>query len=352
MPRKPYNFLSMCIFSFFITSAFSIVKADIDPRWLNGSFKGFNLSSYKNSKLNSNNFAELRKYGVNLVRIIIDTHRNKDGKYEIGESDKDYLDRVLTYAQGNKISVVLTLQLQPAGNKADYWYNEAVQAQIGNIWSSLAKKYKGNEWIVAFDLLNEPVIPQPLKLLNSNIWADWAVEWIKKIRDVDPNRTIVFEPAPWALPAGFVSLTPLNYDNVVYSFHSYTPQLLTHQGINGYPKGMEYGETGNGKDWDKIKLRESVLPVIKFSDKYKLPVYVGEFSIINNAKLSTRIDYINDSIDIFTLNHYSWTYHSYKEWVGWDPEVEDNSGDKYSTKDRPRFKSVMDLLKVKFLEAN
>ncbi len=351
--RNELKILSLIIICISLYSNLLFADEYLDPRWSSGDFKGFNLDSSKNSRLKREHVKELKSMGANLVRVIVEVSKNDSAKYKISPSDATFLRNVVDYCSENDISVVVALEIQPAGDKADYWLNDDVKSQVGVIWQELASLNKGNKTIVGFDLLNEPVLPQIVKAFNKDIWRDWAVSWISKIREVDASRTVIFEVEPWALPSGFANLKPLNFKNVVYSFHSYSPQKLTHQGINGYKLGINYPineDTGFQKDvWNFTRLENLFSSVVKFKNAYNVPIYVGEFSIINYADLKSRVKYMTDSIDLFSLNNFSWTYHAYKEWKGWDPEY--ISGETYILQSGQKVNNIMELLKIYFKQS-
>jgi len=68
-------------------------------------------------------------------------------------------------------------------------------------------------------------------------------------------------------------------------------------------------------------------PVLAFQQKYKVPIYVGEFSCIRWAPLSplnglpTANNYVADAIALFESYGWSWTYHAWRQYYGWDAEV-------------------------------
>ncbi|PPD54706.1 MAG: hypothetical protein CTY12_02570 [Methylotenera sp.] len=323
------SFLSLIILLIILTlQSQSFAETALDSRWVDGQFKGFNLGNAKASKINEKDIPRLQKYGANLLRIGLRITKDSGStNYKIDKVDEVFLDKIIASSKGSGISVVITLGIEPSGNKSDYWNNNATKIRVGEIWKELALKYKGNVQVVGFDLLNEPVIPRYYKLQGRDIWREWALDWSGRIRDADPNRTIIFEPAPWALPDGFANLQPLPIPNVVYSLHFYSPREITHQGIYSYPLGVDYpGNVGfPPRYWDYSQLYSILKHARKFSFENKVPIYVGEFSCIRYASANSRFKYVQDAIEIFEKEGWSWTFHSFKEWDGWDPEIEGNS---------------------------
>ena len=112
-------------------------------------------------------------------------------------------------------------------------------------------------------------------------------------------------------------LEPLPYSNLVYSFHFYEPYNLTHQGLYNNREVITYPNAG----WDKSRLSKTLEPARVFSAKYKVPVLVGEFSIVRWAPGNSVQNYLHDAIDLFEKEGWPWIYHSFRESPAWDAEM-------------------------------
>jgi hypothetical protein len=62
-------------------------------------------------------------------------------------------------------------------------------------------------------------------------------------------------------------------------------------------------------------------PVREFARKYKLPIYVGEFSCVRNVPGDTTYRWIADVVELFEAEGWSWTFHSFRGFHGWDQEL-------------------------------
>ncbi len=54
---------------------------------------------------------------------------------------------------------------------------------------------------------------------------------------------------------------------------------------------------------------------------WQLPVYLGEFSCVNWAPGDAAARYVADSIEMFEGLGWSWAYHAWRSWPGWDAEA-------------------------------
>jgi hypothetical protein len=233
--------------------------------------------------------------------------------------------------------VILALSPEPAGEQADYWESDELKASIVEMSAKIAHRFKGNSAVAGYDLINEPVIPRdrnhppsadrPTKSIdgvaerqgqNANLWRDLATKMIQAIRNEDPESVVVFEPSPWGATRGFVGLTPLPFPRIVYSFHFYDPHELTHQGLYENRAILTYPNEAA----HLFRLSKTMEPVREFSRKYGMPIFVGEFSIVRWAPGDSVTRYLSDVIDLFEAENWNWAYHSFREYEGWDPELD------------------------------
>ena len=124
---------------------------------------------------------------------------------------------------------------------------------------------------------------------------------------------------------------------MIYSIHYYKPQdSFTHQGVyfpdNVTTKeqarqyiGKTYPGLHGGTTWNKAKIEESMAPVIAFQKKYNVPIFAGEFSVVRWAPVASAKEWLTDVIGIFEQNNWSWCYHAFREWHGWDLEYKEGS---------------------------
>ncbi len=214
----------------------------------------------------------------------------------------------------------------------EFWGDDTNKQVLVDSWTEIAQRfapYRGNIW--GYDLLNEPYNSAELPNAASK-WPSWAQQIVNAIRIHDTVTPIIYEVSPGAIPRGFAqNFTLLNDSKVIYSFHMYQPESYTHQGRSTYnnapfaeswPDQYTYpGPAGGTTFWDKNRLRQEFQPIIDFQARYGVPIYVGEFSAIRWAPGAGS--YIRDCIELFEELGWSWTYHAYNEWHGWDVEYTD-----------------------------
>jgi hypothetical protein len=229
------------------------------------------------------------------------------------EGECDILDTKLPVFKREGIKVCLAMFEKPGGRpsgQADKIFTYPTWADVFvETWEYLAERYKDNETIAMYDLMNEPYAGG---YADSDIKKVEAlfVRTATAIRAIDPSTEIVFEPNDGFNYKGFV---PFDIPGVVYSYHVYYPHLLTHQGVilPQAPLGPFYpGYVIEGQLWDSYQLRnhEVYRHLREFSKKYDVRILIGEFGCARWAPKNSAYNYIKDCIDWFEEEGWDWNY--------------------------------------------
>lgn len=287
-----------------------------------GALRGFALAELPDGGheiYTETDFKDLAATGANLVRVAIQLRKCKGcDHYDMPEADIRYAERILNRGDRYGFRVVLVLLATPWGNESDYWDSDSLKADIVKKWGQLARRLKSYPALQAYDLLNEPVVPQSLLARSAQAqWHELAEAIARELRVVDPDTPLVVEPTPWGLPSSFWRTEPLNLPGVVYSFHFYEPHEFTHQGLPGQPAALAYP----GRGWDKSRLSQAMDEARRFAVRNKVPMFVGEFSCVRWAPAGSCPRYLDDAVSLFEAEGWSWTYHCWRCYQGWDPEV-------------------------------
>ncbi len=301
-------------------------------------FKGHLLPRLRGVMVSPNIDAESlqvlgRDWNANLIRfqLIRFGHAGRPsdpGTYDQWlEGELKKLDRILPRCEEYGISVVVDLHSPPGGKATVSGYigsdsglftDNRAQEKFVEVWRRIAMRYKDIRPIWGYDLANEPVEDDIGESCDD--WQALAERAAKAIRNVDPARTIIVEPAGWGGPDGLSELVPLPVSNVVYSVHMYLPHAFTHQGVHQPGPAYRYPGLIEGKQWDKAQLEKVLQSVVEFQNRYHVHIYIGEFSAIRWAPDNSTWRYLSDLIDIFEAHSWDWSYHAFREWSGWSIE--------------------------------
>ena len=211
------------------------------------------------------------------------------------------------------------------------WKANNVRCQIGGDnyvngllrtdWKLIATKYKNADAVWAYDIANEPVFNYIWPLNNDILlWRDLADTIVKAIREIDGVKPVIIQSLNYGITMQDVKPIDFSIPNIIYSVHMYDPHLFTHQTLPGYTVAYSYPGVIDGKYYDKDTLRKLLQPLKDYQDKYRVPIYIGEFSAIRWTPNNSTYNYLHDCLEIFEKYNWDWSYQSYREWHGWSVE--------------------------------
>jgi endoglucanase len=255
-------------------------------------------------------------------------------------------DLVLTWAKQDHVKVVVDLHSPPGGkfpSTGSLFIDHRAQDHFLEVWQKIAQRYKGNPTIWGFDLVNEPNDDQTAA--DCMDWQALSLAAGKVVRKIDPDRTLIVEPPKNGSASGWEYFNPLPLPRVVYSFHFYDPIRFTHQRVfNPADSPVSYPGEIDGEMWNRDTLLKTMQPAIDFARRYRVHMYIGEFSAIRWAPGADL--YLADAISIFEDQGWDWSYHAYREWPGWNLELgTDESSMAPSPVPTARFNAVEKWLK-------
>lgn len=265
--------------------------------------KGINASHLQPLSDYDYEFGSMQSHGVKYVRISF--------KYYIdGEVNKPALMEMVAAAARYGIKIILSMP-----NKESWPTLTPYTAdQIRSFWTQVISI---GDIFAVYELCNEPKVDG---------WWELQDELYHTLRRFTNKPIIITGPrVAWTFDE------PLPYYNVLYSFHDYNHFPFTHQGIGDFPlvPDMVYpghegwsGLTESVITWNDK--REHFQKIRDFQLKYNVPIFIGEFSAVNDAVGGD--EWVRDSIDLFNEYGWSWMYYSWRnaEWsyTGWEPSAE------------------------------
>lgn len=197
------------------------------------------------------------------------------------------LDDIIKWCKEENLYIVLDMHAAPGGqtgdNIDDSWgypfllEDENAQQTTISLWNKLADRYKDETILIGYDLLNEPI---PHYMTNKEELNKLLEPLYKKIttaiRQVDNNHIIFIGGAQWNTN---FSVFDKPFDpKLVYTFHKY---------------------------W-MPPVQEQIQEYVDFSDKYNVPIWLGESGENENAWIdSFRI--------LLEKNNIGWCFWPYKK---------------------------------------
>ena len=176
-------------------------------------------------------FAVIKSWGADHVRVPIDYELLEDANAEPIESGYERLQRTIGLCRQNGLNMILDLH-KTAGfsfdaneGEAGFFDSEACQERFFRLWERIAERFGGNADMLAFELLNEVTDKE-----YCDTWNRIALTCIRRIRAIAPNVTVLVGGYYHnsAVAVKDIALPP--DENIVYNFHCYEPLIFTHQG--------------------------------------------------------------------------------------------------------------------------
>ena len=229
-------------------------------------------------------FHTIAKAGFDTVRIPVrwDEHISSNPPYTIDPARLQRVIDVVGQAQGAGLGVVLDVH-----HYRDLMANVTPQTseRFLAIWSQISQAFAAAPPSVYFELLNEPT-DADMGELNA-LFA----QALQIIRRTNPTRAVMMGGNRWNSIDTLGDVRFPRDPYLVATYHDYGPHEFTHQGAswdeNAPPLGQKWGSR---KDWDD--LRQVIAQASAFKNRTGLPVFVGEFGVINTVPDTERAQWI------------------------------------------------------------
>lgn len=325
-----------------------------------GMYRGVNVAATSDNPANTISKSSLDElsydWKANTIRVMIGGEKNyPDGlllsNYDaVLQEELLRMDELVGWCTANGLKMNVGL----AGLSDGLFSSQAAQTRLINAWKLIAERYKTNSTVWAYDLANEPVISRQFPYnyiypIDNSIlrWPELAEALVNAIRVIDPVKAIIIESLNYGITLDDIKPIDATVPNIIYSVHMYLPRQLTHQ-FGPETPAYSYPGTIDGVYYDKAKLKELLAPLKAYQDKYRVPIYIGEFSCIRWAPNNSAFNYIRDCIEIFEEYNWDYDYYSFRTWNGWS--VEHSNG--YYDNVFPTTKTDRELLLRSYFQQN
>ncbi|MGI5885553.1 MAG: glycoside hydrolase family 5 protein [Candidatus Spyradocola sp.] len=257
-------------------------------------------------------------FGFDHVRVPFDYPliEDDDKPFVYKESGFAYLDNCVTWCKAAGINLILDLHRAPGFSfnepeKSILFGDADMQARFLAIWKAFAKRYRDEKHML-FELLNEIVEP------DSTRWNALASRGIAAIREVDKEHAIVIGGIDYNNVWRLRDMPIFDDSKIIYNFHMYEPFAMTHQHASWNPDVVRFNrdvhypaplddylefarETGRRMDiyegltyMDRDFVFRFLQPAADFIAEHDLPLYCGEYGVIDEADLESRAAWTQD----------------------------------------------------------
>jgi endoglucanase len=254
----------------------------------------------------------LESLGLNALRLPINyRHFESDmDPFVIKEEGFKHLDRVIELCAKHHIYTIIDLHALPGyqnqdwhsdnpTHKALFWQHKHFQDRTVHLWEVLAERYKGNPWIAGYNPMNEP----------GDVSGKTIEPFYRRVYDaihaIDPDHIIFFDGNRYSQD---FEMFQEPWPGVVYTIHDYPAP--------GFIDGGAYPGETRGQHFDKQVVEERFLRLASYSQKHKLPIWVGEWGPVYRREPewdAMRYQLLRDQLDIYQQHHASWSLWTYKD---------------------------------------
>ncbi len=218
--------------------------------------------------------------------------------------------------------------MDPGADRAAFFHRADLQERFIALWRYLAERY-GRCPNIAFDLLNEVVLPEV-----AAPWNDIARRAIRAIHEIAPNVFTVVGGTRYNAVKSVPELDARVDDKVVYNFHCYEPLVFTHQGaywVRNMPAELRLDYPGDPAAYEAAAraldpelaaggspaelgpdyFERLFAPALKHAEKSGVPLYCGEYGVIDRADPEAALRWLKDIAGVFDrrgIGRALWTY--------------------------------------------
>jgi aryl-phospho-beta-D-glucosidase BglC (GH1 family) len=275
-------------------------------------------------------FRRVKDMGMNTIRFYMNycTFEEDERPYQYKKSGWDWLDKNIRWARKHGIYLILNMHVpqggfQSNGGGKSLWTDMKNRKRLKALWHNIAKRYAGESAIAGYDLLNEPYVTHSI-----DQWKTLAQQLSDTIRKADQQHVIIVERlnainGDWGNDED-MNFFLINDKNVLYTFHFYEPIRYTHQfaswtnmGEGGKYPDENVTEHAGGKAMprDKAYLACQLNRFLAFGTKHHVPLYLGEFGLIQHCFQNNKggVNWVSDMLGLLKENNVHFTYHCYHE---------------------------------------
>ncbi|HUI91539.1 MAG TPA: cellulase family glycosylhydrolase [Chitinivibrionales bacterium] len=221
---------------------------------------------YRANYVSEKDFCSMKAWGCNSVRVSFNSTNVMplDGQpasppYVYNDSGWQLFDNIVNWCTKYQLWLIWDMHGAPGGQSGDniadadgtarLWTQPTIyQPRAIDLWMKIVQRYANNDWVVGYNLLNEPLLNK-YGIDRMNL-RNFYIQVTDSIRKIDTKGLLFIDGDNYA--QNFTDLTPPWDPLIVYSFHCYPP-CCSYFGIDGfatqYNTGMWHGETGeNGQN--------------------------------------------------------------------------------------------------------
>lgn len=298
-------------------------------------------------------FDTLAALGANVVNISGPGLYTIDPPYVVDEEAVANLDRLLEMAAQADLFAIITLRTGPGRSEfaiiggGDWlpdgyiietlWSDKAARTAWAEMWRYTAERYRGNPYVVGYDLMCEPNSNASLDVWDPETfytdyggtgydWNSWYPDLVQAIRKTDLDTPILVGGNSYSDVTWLPYLKSVEAPYLVFTIHQYSPHEYTHQEqpdpTHSYPGTFDVNYDNEPETFDHAWLVDLLGIATDYQAGANIPIAVNEYGV--ERWVAGGSDYVRDEMDLFEQN--GWNYATWLWPASWPPLAEgDNS---------------------------
>jgi endoglucanase len=267
----------------------------------------------------------IKAAGFDHIRLPVDEEQLWDSTGKREEEAFQMLQNCMAWVQEAGLKVVLDLHIIRShyfnAKENRLWTVPEEQDKLIRLWKDLSLHVR--QWpnsMLAYEFMNEPVAEQ------AEQWNRLLNRVADSIRSWEGERTLVIGSNMWQSVNTFDQLrVPAGDKNILLSFHFYEPFHLTHYkaswtDLKDFTGQVQYpgqvvvnGKPGaESRTYNRDTLERMMAKAFRLADSLRLPLYCGEFGVIDTAPEEAKVAWYRDMIAIFDKRNVAYANWNYK----------------------------------------
>lgn len=305
--------------------------------WLSQCGRNYNEEHYS-TFITEKDIETIASWGADHVRLPIDYNVLETEDGEFLESGFAHVNDCIAWCKKHGLKIVLDLHKTKGfvfddESYVSFFEEKPLQDQFVALWEEMTRRYGEMHEMLAFELLNEITSPS-----MTEKWNEIADRTVKAIRAMNKDVKIVIGGIYNSSIIGLTYLWEPQDENIVFTFHCYSPMIFTHQGapwVAKMPRGYQINYPGTkeayrkasfdvfGADFDSEfeyfnddNMNENFFvsifwTAIQVAEKYNVPLYCGEYGVIDYATPEDTLAWYKDihyALDKYNIARSAWSY--------------------------------------------
>lgn len=276
-------------------------------------------------------------WGFDHIRLPVDEVQLWTDRSEPEPEAFDLMDQALDWAEAAGMNAIVDLHILrshffTADREQPLFTDPAEAERFAELWRQLSAHLKDRSPArVAYELMNEPVAR------DARDWNRVAKGAFQAVRSLEPERSIILGSNFFNSVETFDQLEVPEDERTILTFHFYHPMLVTHHrawwclegqlydgpiqypGVCIPPEALAQVDEARrqqiapfNKCYGRASMVEDLEQPLRVAARTGLPLYCGEFGVINTVSNPIRQAWYRDIISVFDQFGIAWANWDYK----------------------------------------